>query len=419
MSIEFEFPARPRWVEDLNTIGRNVGGSATLISLDAEEMLSTAREATGLDDFGDHLDDSAWRDAYERFVRAVNEEADLNLVGRLLTRSEILRCLQNRLRIEDTWRRHPEIAEEEILEPIFITGTARSGTSILHELMDQDEDNRTPQTWEANYSTPPPELASYASDPRIETADREATFWHELAPEYKSMHENGGRLPVECIYLMAHTFLSDHWVGVHEVPTHAAWQALEADFRPAFRYHRRMLQLMQWRCKRKRWMLKAPSHLRVLPELFDTYPDARIILTHRDPCKTVASSISLVSTLRRMRRDEIDVAAIAAQYGHGIILGLEKVMKERADGSLPPERFVDIRFADLMRDPVKAIRAVYTQLGLPLPDAAAEAIRSYVEQKPRGKHGQHRYTLAEFGLDEAQIRERYAGYTEAYDVPPE
>lgn len=419
MSIAFQFAPRPKWVEDLNTLGRNVGGGQNLVSLDPDEMLASARASTGLDDFGDRFDGGAWHDAYTRFVAALLEEGELNTVGRLLARFEILRCLENRLRIEETFRLHPEIAEEEIREPIFITGTARSGTSILHELMDQDERNRTPQTWEVHYSTPPTELATYATDPRIAPADREVTLWHEIAPEYKSMHENGGRLPVECIFMMAHAFRSDHWGGVHQVPSYAAWLALEADFRPAFLYHRRMLQLMQWRCKRERWMLKAPSHLRVLPELFEVYPDARVILTHRDPCKTVASAISLVSTLRHMRRDEVDVAAIAAQYGNGIILGLEKVMHERADGTLPNERFVDIRFADLMQDPAGSIRGVYRDLGLELPGDAATAIRDYVAAKPRGKHGRHRYSLADFGLDETEIRARYAGYCEAYDVPRE
>lgn len=406
--------ARPAWVEDLNTIGTNLGGAPHVVDLDADSLVEEAATSTGLSDFGE----DSWREPFGILLDAIEEHANLNLVGRLLTRSEILRALQNRLRIVDAWKRHPEILEEPIERPIVITGTGRSGTSILHELMAQDPRNRSPLAWEVMYSVPPPESASYATDPRIERADRELTLWHEITPEYKTMHENGGALPFECIFLMIHEFASPHFSGVLNVPPYAAWLATQ-DLTPAFRFHRRQLQLLQWRCPGSPWLLKAPSHLTMLPTLFSVYPDARLVLTHRDPVKTVASIVSLVATLRRMRSDHVDVEPLVRQYTEGIALGLESVIAQRKSGVIPDDQIVDLRFRDLMADPTGTLQSVYAQLGLDLPADIATRMKSYVDAKPRGKHGAHRYSLEDYGIDPAWVHERYATYLEEYGVEAE
>ena len=407
-------PARPAWVEDVNTIGANVGGADRLIRLDAASLIEAATAATGLCDFGD----DRWREPFGVLLDAITAEADLNLMGRLITGSEILRILQNRLRIVDTLTRHPEITAGAIDAPIIITGTARSGTSILHELLAQDPRHRVPLAWEVMYSVPPPETATYQTDPRIERADREVTLWHEVAPEYKTMHENGGGLPLECIFLMQHEFVSPHFSGCLDVPTYARW-LMTHDLGPAFHFHRRQLQLLQWRCPGSPWLLKAPSHLTMLPSVFAVYPDARLVLTHRDPVKTVASTVSLVATLRRMRSDRADVASLVHQYTEGLALGLEAVMAQRDNGTIPDEQIIDLRFSDLMRDPADAIRTVYAKLGQELtPDAEARMI-AYIDAKPRGKHGAHRYSLEDYGIETAWVHERYAAYMRRYDIEAE
>jgi hypothetical protein len=412
--IAWRPPPRPAWVDGVNSLGDNLGGADRLVALDAGSLLDAARAATGLDDFGD----GGWREPFAVLIEAITREAHLNTVGRLVTRAEIVRVLANRLRLVETWKRHPEILRGEIRAPIFIVGTARSGTSILHEILAQDPRLRAPATWEAFYSIPPPETATYASDPRIAGTEHEVTLWHEIAPEYLTMHANAAKHPQECIFLMAHELASEHFSGVLDVPTYALWLATH-DLAPSFRFHRRMLQTLQWRCPAERWLLKAPSHLPVLPALFSVYPDARIVLTHRDPAKTVPSTASLMATLRRMRRDHVDAGALAKLLVRGVAMGLEKMMAERESGATPDAQFVDVRYADLMRDPIAAVRSIYERLEMDLPADVAERMRSYLAAKPRGKHGEHRYGVADFGIDLGRLRKRYEAYTARFGVPAE
>ena len=407
-------PARPAWVDGVNALGANLGGAEHLIALDADSLLAAARAATGLDDFGD----DGWQEPFAVLTDALAREAKLNTVGRLLTRAELVRVLANRLRLVDLWKREPEILAGQVRAPIFIVGTARSGTSILHEVLAQDPRLRSPATWEIFYSVPPPEAATCATDARIAGTDHEVKLWHEVAPEYLTMHANAAVHPQECIFLMAHELASEHFSGVHDVPSYALWLATH-DLTPSFRFHRRMLQTLQWRHPGERWLLKAPSHLTVLPALFAVYPDARVVFTHRDPAKTVPSTASLMATLRRMRRDHVDANAIAKLLVRGVAMGLEKMMAERASGATPDGQFVDLRYADLMRDPLAAVRAVYDRLGMTLPDDIADRMRAYLAAKPRGKHGEHRYRLEDFGLDRERLRRGYAAYCARFDVPAE
>ena len=407
-------PARPAWVDGVNALGANLGGAEHLVALDADSLLAAARAATGLDDFGD----DGWQEPFAVLTDALAREAKLNTVGRLLTRAELVRVLANRLRLVDLWKREPEILAGQVRAPIFIVGTARSGTSILHEVLAQDPRLRSPATWEIFYSVPPPEAATCATDARIAGTDHEVKLWHEVAPEYLTMHANAAVHPQECIFLMAHELASEHFSGVHDVPSYALWLATH-DLTPSFRFHRRMLQTLQWRHPGERWLLKAPSHLTVLPALFAVYPDARVVFTHRDPAKTVPSTASLMATLRRMRRDHVDANAIAKLLVRGVAMGLEKMMAERASGATPDGQFVDLRYADLMRDPLAAVRAVYDRLDMTLPDDIADLMRAYLAAKPRGKHGEHRYRLEDFGLDRERLRRGYAAYCARFDVPAE
>jgi hypothetical protein len=407
-------PARPAWVDGVNALGANLGGAEHLVALDGPSLLGAARAATGLDEFGD----IGWREPFGILVEAIAREAHLNTVGRLMTRAELVRVLANRLRLVDLWKRHPEILDGEVRAPIFIVGTARSGTSILQEVLAQDPRLRSPATWEAFYSVPPPETATYATDERIAGTDHEVKLWHEVAPEYLTMHANAAVHPQECIFLMAHELASEHFSGVLDVPSYAVWLATH-DLTPSFRFHRRMLQTLQWRAPAERWLLKAPSHLPVLPALFAVYPDAHIVFTHRDPAKTVPSTASLMATLRRMRRDHVDEIALAKLLVRGVAMGLEKMMTERETGAIPDAQFVDVRYADLMKDPLAAIASVYGRLGLDLPGGIADRMRAYLASKPRGKHGAHRYDPGDVGIDLARLRTRYARYTERFGVPEE
>jgi len=402
-------PPRPRWVQRLNAQADAVGGARALVSLDPDELLATARRDTGLDDFGG----TEWRAHYEVLLRAIERESRLHLAGRILTRAEVLRTLRNRLKLADLWQRRPEIAQEAVHPPVFVVGSPRSGTSILHELLALDPASRAPAMWEMLHP-----VEALAGDALRAVGDAETTWWHDLQPEYEAMHANSGDLPNECIFITLHEFLSDHWGGCHNVPTYQAYLA-KADQRPAYRYHRRFLQTLQQRARGERWLLKAPSHLFQLRALFDVYPEARIVQTHRDPRKAIPSALSLMGTLKWMRCESSDPASGAEATAAGYATIYKRQIEQRARGVLPDDRFVDVRYADLVTDPGATVERLYAALGWQFTPALRSAIADYAARKPRGAHGVHHYTLEEMGLDPEVERKRFAFYCEHFGVAEE
>jgi hypothetical protein len=402
-------PARPPWVADLITSGETVGPLA-LHPLAADELRATAEAVAGADDFGG----ASWEEGYQRLCSALVDEARLHAVGAALARAEILRTLVNRLRIVAAG----PVAGASVTAPWFVCGTARSGTSILHELLALDSSARTPRAWEVFDSVPAP---GGAPDPaRVERIDREVRLWDRITPEYLTMHENGGALPIECIFVTAHEFASEHWSGVHDVPTYNKW-LVRADLRDAYRWHRRHLEWLGQHddAPDGQWVLKAPSHLGALPSLFAVYPDAWILQTHRDPLRTIPSTISLMATLRWMRSDHVDVDRLARTMEVGVAMLFDAVSAMRADGALPDARFVDVHYAELVRDPVATLRGVYDRTGRAWPAGFEARIVEYLAAKPRAKHGAHRYSVDEFGLDVTELAERYGPYVERFGVEAE
>ena len=401
---------RPEWVRSLNQTGR-----PDWVRLDEASLLTEAAANTGLDDFG--ADD--FREPLRIFLAALEEEAKLHFIGRVLARADVLNLLENRLRMTDARKRQPEIAAERIERPLFITGMPRTGTSVLHELLGRDPANRVPLAWEVRMPCPPPEAASYAGDPRIEIADREIRFWDQVVPEYAAMHELGATIPVECIMLTAHSFRSDQLSGAHQVPRYATWLA-GADLRPAYACHREMLQLLQWRTPAARWVLKAPSHLSSLAALFAVYPDARVVQTHRDPLQVMASVVSILFGTAWVRSDEVDADLLLQWFGgESCAHMLAKAVALRDSGAVDAEQFFDVRYCDLTRDPFGTIAGVYEHFGLAYGAEAESRMRAYLAAKPKGRHGAHRYAFADTGFDLETERRRFAAYQERFGVPSE
>jgi len=410
-------PPRPEWVEELNAFGRQLGSPAALVRLAEPSLLDAAREQAGLDDFGD-VDSSAWREGLGVFVRALEDEADLNLLGRLMARNDLVRALVNRLEVRATLAQHPEIRAIPIEAPLLVVGTGRSGTSLLHELLAQDPRHRVARTWELLHPCPPPERATYQTDPRIAAADQEYTFWHLVAPEYRTMHENGGDVPNEDPLIDMLELASDHLMGSYPVPSYTRWLA-RVDLAPVFRAHRRFLQLLQWHCAGDRWVLKSPSYLAKLPAFFAEYPDAHVVLTHRDPLVVLPSLVSVMATLQWMHSDSVDVGAIVTSAVHGTAIAMDLVMRWRDDGTIPDDRVIDVRFADLVGDPVATVRTVLQRSGTQLEGQGEERMLAYLAAKPRDRHGRHDYDFADTGLDPEATRARFAAYQARYDVPSE
>ncbi|MCG3169925.1 MAG: hypothetical protein CALGDGBN_01455 [Pseudomonadales bacterium] len=413
-AIDWTPPPRPEWLARVNEEGRGMD-IASVVPLRPRELIETAIANTGLTDFGD--DD--WREPFEILVESIEKEAELHLFGRLMTRSDLLIWLEERLRIEEAYRLHPEIDDEAVDAPVFIVGQARSGTSILFELLSADRRFGAPANWEIMFPCPPPEAASYRNDPRIPKAHHLLTQWHRVAPSFLSMHELGATIPNECKVAMNCTFVSDNLTGLFQVPSYYGWLA-QADLTGSYAYYRRMLKLLQWKNPRRHWLLKSPSHIESLPVLFKVFPDAHVVYTHRDPVKARASVTNLLGTLYWMRSDKAFDAASFERLmtPEAYAFSLERVIEQIESGAIPRGRMHDFRFADLMRDPLAALAELYGKLELAFPEEARQAVAAYLAHKPQGKFGQNVYSV---GDPEQIARERalFARYQRFHGVPDE
>jgi hypothetical protein len=265
---------------------------------------------------------------------------------------------------------------------------------------------------------PPPERASFDTDPRIARVEKQLAGIDRLLPDFRAMHPMGARLPQECVAITAHEFASLQFHTTWRVPTYQAWLD-GADLAPVYASHRRWLQYLQWRAPAERWVLKSPGHLWSLPALLAVYPDARIVQTHRDPRRVLASLASLVATLRSLASDSIDPREIGADWAERLADGLHRCAEARDSGALPLERVVDVHYVDLVGREIETVRWIYERFGLELPARAEERMRRHLAAHPKDRHGAHRYSLELSGLDPERERRRFAFYAERFGVAEE
>ena len=289
---------------------------------------------------------------------------------------------------------------------MIVTGPARSGTSILFELLWLDPAFRAPLAWEALH---PLRLPGEARDQRLEISECEQELWADMQPEFAAIHELRSDLPVECVTLTAPCFCGPHWSMCVQMP---AWTP---DMPEMYRFHRRILQVLQHRSEPRTWLLKTPGHLMTIDLLFATYPDTWVVQTHRDPAKTMPSTVSTTAMVQWLRSEHVDVGALAAGIEAAFTAALNGVAAARAQGRLP-DRFVDVHFQALLRDPVATLRAAYARMGRPFGPEHAQRIRDYLADKPQGKFGAHRYSAEEWGFEAGALHARLAPYIERFGV---
>jgi len=399
---------RPDWVRRLNAMGPAAGGARRMVPLDAAAMIDDARASTGVADPGD-LGDGDWEGRFRALVAAV-DGGELHVVGRLMTREELARGLRTRFLLGDRRRREPALADEVIEAPIVVTGPARSGTTILFELLGLDPGLRTPVATEVLHPVLPP--GTTEAERRAMT-EAEQELWADVQPEFAAIHELRSDLPVECITLCAPSFAGNHWsMALSE------WGEWVPDVAADLAFHRAVLQVVQHGRPPRRWLLKTPGYLLMLDDLLAAYPDACVIFTHRDPARTMPSTVSTTAMVQWLRTDAVDIDGLAALIGAVFTDALATVARRRADGTLPGVHG-DVRFADLMADPVGAIAAAYREIGRELEDGHRRAVGDYLAAKPRGKHGSHDYTAAAWGSDPETVRAELAGYMSTFDVVAE
>jgi hypothetical protein len=408
-------PARPDWLRRVNEEGSRFD-LPSVVPLDERSLIDTAIANTGLDDFGAE----GWREPFSVLVRSLDTEADLNLMGRLMTRSDLVITLEARLRVEATYKAHPEIDEEMITKPLIIVGQGRSGTSMLHNALCEDPANGTVRNWEALFPCPPPESATYATDPRIAKADALTTMWNRVAPSIESMHEFSGWVPTESIHLHCMSFRSMAWFDLMgQTPSYAAYMMSQDPAEP-YRYEKRVLKLLQWRNPRRTWVMKSPFTLTHLPAVLDVYPDIGFIWTHRDPVKGMGSLVSLIGTLHWMRSDQPFQGNSQSQHTNSDLMAqlMNQAIEWLESGKLPRAQLCNVQYQDLVADPLGTIARIYDFFGLELTAAARAAIADHLDKNARSSRPAHAYDLgsdAEIQLERAAFK----AYQEYFNVKDE
>lgn len=405
-----EHPYRPPWLRLINWTGSTLKrGGVPLVNLSEESILSAAFRQTGLSDWGDE----SFRVPLRILLESFEKEANLNFVGRYLLRQHCIRLLVNRLRIQDDLKRYPEILQVPIRRPLFIVGLPRTGTTLLHNLLSQDPSSRWLALWELTSPSPPPDYQTRDTDPRIEETEKLVRQYNYLAPNLSAAHYLNPKGPEECNSLFEHGFVSTLFELRANVPRYVEW--LEAqDMVASYRYFRQQLQFLAWRCPGDHWVLKAPAHLFSLDALMTVFPDACIIQTHRDPLKVLPSICSLSAMVRGICSDQVDLRLVGEHWNNRLENALERAMQVRE--SVAPDQFYDVNYNALLQDPIGTVRQIYAYFNYDFAPRIEENINRWITQNPQHKHGIHRYSLKQFGLEPTIINRRFARYRERFNI---
>lgn len=390
--------------------------SSQVAGLDVAGVLAEARQRTdGLEDLGN----GPFTEPLERLLDSLTREARLNAIGEIIAKERILGHTVNRLHYVNDRKRFPEIAKGSIVKPVFIIGLPRTGTTILHDILAQDPSNRAPLTWETMFPSPPPETASFHSDPRIEKCAATFPDIDAMIPGFKAMHPMGATLTQECVTMMGEAMCTPLFHNQFRIPSYQDWVDTEADWSHVYDFHLRQLQHLQWRHAGDRWVLKTGAHMWGLEHLLNVYPDARIVFTHRDPVQSMTSYASLTSLVRSMGSDHVDRKEIAADWTVRLKRVLLHAIEVRRDNPYPDAIFYDMQFSDFVKDQFAVVERIYDAFGLPMTRDAETRMRAFIDDNPKGKHGVHQYSPEEYGVVPSEVRSAFSTYLERFDITPE
>lgn len=363
------------------------------------ELLEAAVAQTGSDDFGD----DSFRDGLGVLWSALEDEARLNSTGAKVFYDRIVKHLGQRLQVEDWYRRHPEIDDVQITAPLIGVGLPRTGSTALSLLLAQDPDVRYLRRWESGQPCPPPSTVQ-GVDPRIPEGKGEMVGTRHHVP----VDKHG---PMECHELMALDFKSHLFLSFAQIPTYATWLVEQADLTSTFEYQRRVLKLLQWGEPTRPWRLKCPSHVLFLDHLDKVFPDARYVMTHRDPTDVILSVADLYADIIGRFTDHIDRPYIGRLNVEHWSLGMDRTLRFRRDSA--DDRFYDIDFRAMQADPVGQVRGLYGWLEQPVGDEFERRMRDWWTRAQTEREPSSHADPAEFAIDRDRIRPLFARYVES------
>ncbi len=375
-----------------------------------DDVIRAASVETGLSDIGD----PAVLDGLQRLLDGYEREASFTPQGGQMAHAELVTNLSIRMKVEDWLNRHPELLDRPIEKPLFVFGLPRTGTTLTINLLHSDPARRSFLRWEAYDPTPPPRPDELQAGPRYEAAEAKSRMALEYTPHIAAIHFEHADSPTECQFLMTPSFCAQVYEALADIPSYRQWFLHEADYMPAFRFHKRFLQVLQAEAG-GRWTLKNPWHPLFLDALTATYPDAQLVMTHRDPAEVVGSCCSLIKYVRQIYSDEIDLEGIGRTFIETFSLMIERSDAFRAKHGA--NAIHDVQYADTIRDPLGTVRAIYEHFGEAFTPEAEAAMDRYMADNPKGKHGTHSYSLEEFGLTKQAVHDHFSDYIARYDIP--
>lgn len=377
--------------------------------LNTETLLAAAREQTGLADFGD----PSFREGLDRLVDALNREGKLSEAGEGRVAASFTATLAQRLRVEDWLKANPALLGAPIEKPTFLFGLPRTGTTLAINLLSADPTRRVFMRWEAFNAVPPAAPGALRTDPRCVAEQARLDGSKQYLPHIAAMHWENADSSTECQFAMSPSFCSQVFESQFNVPSYSDW-FLGADYLPAFRYHKRLMQLLQGN-NGGHWTFKNPWHPLFLEALTTVYPDAQLIMTHRDPADVVASACSLVFAVRKMFSDDVDpVACGKAQLRTFDAMIARVTAFEEKHGA---DAIHHIQYNALVADPIGEMRQAYARFGTPFTEQTRAAMQAVLDENPQGKHGKHRYSLEDYGLTRDEVYDRFGDYIARYDIP--
>ena len=376
--------------------------------IETAKLLADARSQTGLADFGD----PAMFEGLDVLVNALNTEAALTASGAQRLAASITATLANRLKVEDYLKANPALLEAPIERPTFVFGLPRTGTTLAINLLAADPARRSFMRWEAFATVPPAAKGALRSDPRFHEEQARLDMSLKYVPHISAMHHEDADSSCECQFAMSPSFISQVYDSQFHIPSYSDW-FLATDYAPAFRYHKRLMQLLQQH-NTGRWTFKNPWHPLYLDALTGVYPDAQLVMTHRDPADVVASACSLVYAVRQLYSDSVnplDIAAISLKTFDAMIQ--RTIAFHDKHGA---QAIHHVQYNALTADPIGTMRALYTHFDEAFTPAAEAGMQAMLDANPQGKHGKHSYRLEDYGLTRAGVHAHFKDYIDRFGI---